>query len=155
MQPGQLVQFLGRVSGKESASAFDCSPYFSHSLFAVEKIIMSHFDTLRTKLKDVELLKASLYELGFTVKTNAEVRGTGCQRIRADVVAVLNGDYDIGWSRSADGTLHLIADLWGVSVKHNMAELMASINQKFAVNQTLAAVKRPGLQNAIVKLVLQ
>ncbi|MEM7771583.1 MAG: enoyl-CoA hydratase-related protein, partial [Cyanobacteria bacterium P01_A01_bin.37] len=49
----------------------------------------------------------------------------------------------------------LIADLWGVAKKHNQTELINSINQKYAVNKTLAEVKRPGLQNANVKLVLQ
>ena len=39
--------------------------------------------------------------------------------------------------------------------KHNQTELINAINQKYAVNKTLAEVKRPGLQNANVKLVLQ
>ena len=51
--------------------------------------------------------------------------------------------------------LNLIADLWGVARHHNMAALLNSINQNYAVSQTLAAVKRPGLQNATVKLVMQ
>lgn len=116
---------------------------------------MSHFNTLRSRLTDAEMLKASLRDLGITVKTNSEVRGTGCQRAHADIVAVLEGDFDLGWSRNADGSLDLIADLWGVARKHNMAELLASINQKYAVNKTLAEVRRPGLQSANVKLVLQ
>lgn len=116
---------------------------------------MSHFNTLRSKLTDVEILKDSLRNLGFVVQTDAEVRGSGCQRIRADVVAVLEGGYDLGWSRNGDGSFNLVADLWGVARKHNMSELVNSINQKYAVNQTLAAVKRPGLQNANVKLVMQ
>jgi len=116
---------------------------------------MSHFNTLRSKLTDVEILKSSLRNLGLAIQTNAEVRGSGCQRIRADVVAVLEGNYDLGWSRNADGSLNLIADLWGVAKNHNMAALVNSINQSYAVNQTLAAVKRPGLQNATVQLVTQ
>jgi hypothetical protein len=43
----------------------------------------------------------------------------------------------------------------GVAKKHNQTELINSINQKYAVNRTLADVKRPGLSNANVKLVLQ
>ncbi len=116
---------------------------------------MSHFSTLRTKLTDAEILKATLRDLGICVKTDATVRGAGCQRVRADIVAILEGEYDMGWSRNADGSFDLIADLWGVAKKHNQAELITSINQKYAVNKTLAEVKRPGLQNANVKLVLQ
>jgi len=116
---------------------------------------MSHFSTLRTKITDAEILKSSLSDLGVTVKTEANIRGYHGQNVRADIVAVLEGDYDIGWSRNADGSFDLIADLWGVAKKHNQTELINSINQKYAVNKTLAEVKRPGLQNANVRLVLQ
>ncbi len=116
---------------------------------------MSHFSTLRTKISDAEILKSSLSDLGVTVKTEANIRGYNGQNVRADIVALLEGDYDIGWSRNADGSFDLIADLWGVAKKHNQTELINSINQKYAVNKTLAEVKRPGLQNANVRLVLQ
>ncbi|MDJ0727788.1 MAG: DUF1257 domain-containing protein [Prochloraceae cyanobacterium] len=116
---------------------------------------MSHFSTLRTKINDAEILKASLRDLGITVKTNADVRGYNGQRVRSDIVAVLEGEYDLGWSCNSDGSFDLIADLWGVAKKHNQTELINSINQKYAVNKTLAEVKQQGLQNANVKLVLQ
>ena len=116
---------------------------------------MSHFSTLRTKITDAEVLTSSLADLGITVKTEANIRGYNGQNVRADIVAVLEGDYDIGWSRNTDGSFDLIADLWGVAKKHNQTELINSINQKYAVNKTLAEVKRPGLQNANVRLVLQ
>ena len=116
---------------------------------------MSHFSTLRTKITNSEILQSSLSDLGLSVKTEANIRGYRGQNVRADIVAVLEGDYDIGWSRNADGSFDLIADLWGVAKKHNQTELINSINQKYAVNKTLAEVKRPGLQNANVRLVLQ
>ncbi|PSO59876.1 MAG: hypothetical protein BRC51_04780 [Cyanobacteria bacterium SW_12_48_29] len=116
---------------------------------------MSHFSTLRTKIADAEILKTSLKDLGLTVKNNADVRGYNGQRVRADLVAVLEGEYDLGWSRNSDGTYDLIADLWGVAKKHNQTELINSINQKYAVNKTLSEVKQRGLENANVKLVAQ
>lgn len=116
---------------------------------------MSHFSTLRTKITDAEILKNSLRDLGITVKNEADVRGYNGQRVRADIVAVLDGEYDLGWSRNSDGTFDLIADLWGVAKKHNQTELINSINQKYAVNKTLSEVKQRGLQNANVKLVVQ
>ena len=116
---------------------------------------MSHFSTLRTKVTDAEVLKSSLRDLGITVKTEADVRGYNSQHIRADIVATLEGDYDLGWSRNVDGSFDLIADLWGVAKKHNQTDLINSINQKYAVNKALTEVKRPGLSNANVKLVLQ
>jgi Protein of unknown function (DUF1257) len=121
----------------------------------LKEINMSHFNILRSKLTNVEILKSSLRHLGIVVQTNAEVRGSDGQQVRADIVAVLEGDYDLGWTRNVDGSLDLVADLWGVAKKHDMAALINSINQNYAISQTLAAVKRPGLQNASVKLVLQ
>lgn len=115
---------------------------------------MSHFSTLRTKITDAEILKCSLQDLGIAIKTEADVRGYNGQRVRSDIVAVLDGEYDLGWSQNANGTFDLIADLWGVAKKHNQTELINAINQKYAINQTLAQVKRPGLQNANVKLVV-
>jgi Protein of unknown function (DUF1257) len=116
---------------------------------------MSHFSTLRTKIADAEILKTSLRDLGINVKIEADVRGYNGQRLRADIVATLEGDYDLGWSRNADGSFDLIADLWGVAKKHNQTELINSINQKYAINRTLNEVRRPGLSNANVKLVVQ
>ena len=116
---------------------------------------MSHFSTLRTKLTDAAILKATLRNLGICVQSDATVRGAGCRRVRADIVAVLEGEYVLGWSRNADGSFDLIADLWGVAKKYNQAELINSINQKYAVNKTLSNVRQPGLQNANVKLILQ
>lgn len=124
-------------------------------LTIIEEIQMSHFSTLRTKISDAEILKTSLRDLGIVVKTEANVRGYNGQRVRADIVAILEGEYDLGWSRNGDGSFDLIADLWGVAKVHNQTELINSINQKYAVNRTLAEVKRPGLQNANVKLVVQ
>jgi hypothetical protein len=57
---------------------------------------MSHFSTLRTKITDGQILINSLRDLGYTVKLNAEVRGYNGQRVRADIVAQLEGDYDLG-----------------------------------------------------------
>ena len=88
---------------------------------------MSHFSTLRTKITDAEILKASLSDLGISVKSEADVRGYNGQRVRSDIVATLEGEYDLGWSRNSDGSFDLIADLWGVAKKHNQTELINSI----------------------------
>ncbi|MBD2088925.1 DUF1257 domain-containing protein [Microcoleus sp. FACHB-1515] len=116
---------------------------------------MSHFSTLRSKLTDAEMLKAALRDLGMTFKTDANVRGLCDESVPADIVLVLDGDCDLGWSRSADGSFAIVADLWGVAKHHNLEQLLGAINQKYAINQTLSTVKRPGLQNANVKLMVQ
>ncbi len=106
----------------------------------------SHFSTLRTKIKqsDVEILKASLYDLGIAFKSNADIRGSGRTHVHADIVAVLEGKFDIGWVVNKDGYLDLVADLWGVAEKYNQTLLINSINEKFSVNKTLAQLKNTG-----------
>ena len=116
---------------------------------------MSHFSTLRSKLTDAEILKASLRDLGMTFRTDSKVRGLCNQSVPADIVLALEGDCDLGWARSEDGSFAIVADLWGVAKHHNLEKLMSAINQKYAINKALTAVKRPGLQNANVKLMMQ
>lgn len=116
---------------------------------------MSHFNTLRTKITDAEVLQTSLRDLGIAVNTNAEVRGYNGQSVRADIVAILEGEYDLGWCRNVDGSFDLVADLWGVAKKHNQTELINAINQKYAMNKTLAQLQQQGLQQANVTLTVQ
>ncbi|KAF3889290.1 MULTISPECIES: DUF1257 domain-containing protein [Nostocales] len=116
---------------------------------------MSHFRSFPTKLTDLEILKTTLRDLGLHAIVNGTVRGVNGQRVSADIVAVLDGECDLGWSRNNDGTFDLIADIPGVAIKHNQAQLIHSINQKYAINKTLSQIKQPGLQNSNVKLVVQ
>ncbi|NMG05335.1 DUF1257 domain-containing protein [Brasilonema sp. UFV-L1] len=116
---------------------------------------MSHFRSFPTKLTDAEILKTTLRDLGIRVITDGTVRGVNGQRVHADIIAVLEGECDIGWCSNDDGTFDFIADVPGVAIKHNQAQLINSINQKYAVNKTLSQLKQSGLQNANVKLVVQ
>jgi len=105
---------------------------------------MSHFSTIKTQITDAEILIKSLQDLGFIVQTTAQVRGHNGLRLQADVVAVLPGHYDLGWTRNTDGTYDLVADLWGVAKQHNQQQLLDAINQKYAVNKTMVEIKRLG-----------
>ncbi|MBE8993222.1 DUF1257 domain-containing protein [Microcystis aeruginosa] len=104
-----------------------------------------HFSTLTTKITDAEILVKSLQDLGIIVKREADVRGSNGQRVRVDIVAVLEGDYDLGWIRNTDGSFDLIVDILGVAKKHDQTELINSINAKYAVNKTLKEIKERGL----------
>jgi hypothetical protein len=105
---------------------------------------MSHFSTIKTQITDERILIQSLQDLGFSVQTSAQVRGHNGLRLQADVVAVLPGHYDLGWTKNADSTYDLVADLWGVAKQHNQQQLLDAINQKYAVNKTISEIKRLG-----------
>ncbi|BAC91034.1 DUF1257 domain-containing protein [Gloeobacter violaceus] len=105
---------------------------------------MSHLSTLPTKLNNVQLLIASLQDLGVQVKIDAEARG-GCGRnFRADVVAVLAGEYDLGWALNAEGNLDLVGDLQGVARYHNPTEFIDAVNQKYALKKALHQIQTSG-----------
>jgi len=72
---------------------------------------MSHFSTLRTKSPMPKSSRSDLRDYS----KNKPMSGYNGQRLRADLVAVLEGEYDLGWSRNSDGSFDLIADLWGVA----------------------------------------
>jgi hypothetical protein len=93
-----------------------------------------HFTTLRTRITDLQLLKLTLEEMGLKVRTNTYIRGGGGQRVKADVVAVLEGYYDMGWMRQEDGTVDLITNLTGVAQTYDQKELISSIGQRYAEN---------------------
>lgn len=102
-----------------------------------------YFSTLRSKMTDAEILKATLRDLGIAVKTEADIRGSNTgMRVRCDIVAVLEGECDIGWQRNSDGSFDMIADLWGLSKKHDQTKLINSIHRKYVLNKTLAEVKQ-------------
>lgn len=98
----------------------------------------SYFSTLRSKIKDAEILKKTLRDLGIFVKTDADIRGSLGKRARADVVAVLEGGCDIGFAINSDGTYDIVLDIWGVAQKHNQTQLINLINPKYAVNKIIA-----------------
>jgi len=105
---------------------------------------MSHFSILPTRITDAETLRLSLMDLGLTVKTHAAVRGDRCQQIDAEVVAVLPGDYDLGWTRNAEGSFDLVGDLWGVARKHNPTDLINRINSRYALHKAMEQVRLSG-----------
>lgn len=58
---------------------------------------MSHFSSVRTKITNKQLLIDSIHEAGKQVQTNYAVRGWRGQAVEAAVVAVLDGEYDLGF----------------------------------------------------------
>ncbi|MDJ0688614.1 MAG: DUF1257 domain-containing protein [Xenococcaceae cyanobacterium MO_188.B32] len=94
------------------------------------------FSRLRTKIRDDQALISSLQHLNIPVRTNAEVRG-GLNNKRADIVAVLQGNCDIGWTRSSDGTFELIADLSGLRKTYNQTELMSMIYIIYSIKSSI------------------
>ena len=92
----------------------------------------SHFSKLRTRMTDSELLKATLQDLDIPIKLNDYVRGGRniegeYVQVQADIVVVLVGDYDIGFSLDSDGYYNLVTGLWGIAKAYNQTLLISCI----------------------------
>jgi hypothetical protein len=80
---------------------------------------MSHFTRIRTKLKDVEVVKKVLRDMGYEPVEDPEggqviVRGWAGDTRKADM-KVARGEFDIGFVCSADG-FELIGDFTGMQL---------------------------------------
>lgn len=96
---------------------------------------LGHFSMMRSEMRDAEILQAALKALEIPVQSNADVRGSNGQLYPAEMVAVLEGKFDLGFVRAEDGTFNLVADLWGLSQKYDNPILIQAIKHQYAVLQ--------------------
>lgn len=90
-----------------------------------------HFTTLRSHMRDASPLKAALKALEIPIQVDADVRGSNGQTYRAEIVAVLEGRFDIGYSRAEDGSFNIIVDLWGLAQRYDNVALINGIYQQY------------------------
>ncbi|HID22251.1 MAG TPA: DUF1257 domain-containing protein [Planctomycetaceae bacterium] len=77
---------------------------------------MSHFTTVKTVIRDLELLQETLRQLhyNFQVGERLPIRGFAGSRQYGQVVINTGSRYDIGFQQQADQTYQVCADWWGV-----------------------------------------
>ena len=109
---------------------------------------MSHFSTIKTKLKDKSQLQEALEILQYDVKQDQELRVTGNHGIGHETVeAELAIGTDIGFRMNPmTGNYELVADLetWNQPVP--VERLMDKVNQQYARMTIHNTVKEMGFQ---------
>jgi len=109
---------------------------------------MSHFSTIKTKLKDKSQLQEALEILQYDVKQDQELRVTGSHGIGHETVeAELAIGTDIGFRMNPmTGNYELVADLetWNQPVP--VERLMDKVNQQYARMTLHNTVKELGFQ---------
>ena len=109
---------------------------------------MSHFTTIRTKLKSKPLLVEALELLQYDVKEDQELRVTGSHGIGHETVeAEIAIGTDIGFRQNIiTGEYELVADLetWNQSVP--VERLLDKVNQQYARMTVHNTVKKMGFQ---------
>jgi hypothetical protein len=122
---------------------------------------VSHFTHIQTRIHDLSALQAACGELGLQLVQNAEARGYGSNRIRADWVIRLRGPYDVALQKQEDGSFRVTADLWAGHVERELGKDFGRLKQFYGVHKaTLEArkkgltVRRQQLANGAIRLAL-
>lgn len=102
---------------------------------------MSHFTTITVEIKNGDLLKQALEELGYPVKQNTLVRGYLGNATNAEYVIPMPNAYDLGFRKVGD-RYELIADMWGVAM--NVEDFLGELNQKYATKTVLQSATQQG-----------
>ena len=111
---------------------------------------MSHFTSVKTKIKNMSMLRRILKELGYEY-TEAEegqkvkVLGYQGQKTDADLVIHASKTYEIGVKQTAEGMV-FVADWWGVETTRGVSEedFVNQITQRYAYHTVKEAVSAKG-----------
>jgi len=124
---------------------------------------MSHFTKVKTALKDLDMIKKSLDDLGINWNTTMTVlKGYKAQNQSVNLVIKQNNNYDIGFTWNGI-EYHLIADLqfwqqpWPVDI------FLDKITQRYAYNSIIKTTEEERFQrieetsqeNGSIRLILQ
>ena len=90
-----------------------------------------HLSRLRTSKNDLERLARALDNLGIFHLEDAFIRSNNrYSSVKADLIAVLEGEYDIGWVREGND-VYMVCDLWGVAQAHDHVALINNISAAY------------------------
>ena len=111
---------------------------------------MSHFTTVETKIKNLNLLKRVLKELGYAyteaeVNQHVKVRGYQGQKTDAEMVIHASKTYDVGVRVTEKGVV-FVADWWGVETTRGVSEevFIKQIVQRYSYHTVMEAVQAKG-----------
>ena len=109
---------------------------------------MSHFSTIRTKLKNKPILQEALEILQYDVKEYQELKVTGAHGIGHETVeAELAIGTDIGFRlNEITGVYELVADLETWNQPISVERFMDKVNQQYARMTVHNTVKKMGFQ---------
>jgi len=102
---------------------------------------MSHFTSIKVQIKNGEILKDILQELGYQVEVDTNIRGYQGNQTQAQYVIRQDNGYDLGF-RSQGDNYELVADFWGARI--NQQEFLNQISQKYAHKTLLSQVGQEG-----------
>lgn len=98
---------------------------------------MSHLSILPTVLRELDLLDASLRDLGFSPESGGNLQGFAEDRQPVDLSVRLADGQRLGWRRQGDGQLVLVADLQRIGRSRSLRPLIGTITRRYAARLAL------------------
>ncbi|MEE2779595.1 MAG: DUF1257 domain-containing protein [Myxococcota bacterium] len=112
---------------------------------------MSHFTSVKTKIKSLTSLERALEDLGYTYSRAEEgqlVTVKGYQGETTDAVISIHASktYDIGVKVGEDGTCEFVADWWGVESTRGVEEeeFVKKLTQRYSYHKVIEEVRKKG-----------
>ncbi len=109
---------------------------------------MSHFTTVKTKIRDMVCLRQALEDLDYQFSEAEEgvsVKGYHGQTLKADIAIHASKTYDVGVQVTEQG-IELVADWWGVETTRGLTEeaFANQLTQRYAYHKIVKEVKARG-----------
>tara|TARA_B100000287_G_C20319087_1_gene657067 strand:+ start:333 stop:710 length:378 start_codon:yes stop_codon:yes gene_type:complete len=104
---------------------------------------MSHFSTIKTKLKDKDVLIKALNTLNYAVQENVLLENPSDHQHEQWQVEVAVTRY-VGFRRAKDGTLHLVAELDAWEEPFPIERFLQKVNQAYAREMVVETVQQKG-----------
>ena len=112
---------------------------------------MSHFTSVKTKIRDLVCLKRALEDLNYAYSEAAQGQTVTVKGYQGDTMeAVLSihasRTYDIGVQLAADGTYEFVADWWGVETTRGVEEetFINTLTQRYSYHKVIEEVRKKG-----------
>jgi hypothetical protein len=124
---------------------------------------MSHFSNIKTKIRNLDSLKAALNDVGIDWKSGpGEVRGYQGNTLQAEIVVKQNNNYDIGFSWNGN-EYELVADLQYWQQPLTVEGFLRQVTQRYAYhtvvneasNQGFAVTEQQKNKDGSIRLVVQ
>ena len=124
---------------------------------------MSHFSNIKTKIRNLDSLKAALNDIGVDWKSGPrEVRGYQGNTVKAEVVVEQPNNYDIGFSWNGS-EYDLVADLQYWQQPLTVEGFLRKVTQRYAYHTVVNEASNQGFeiteqqknQDGSIRLVVQ
>ena len=112
---------------------------------------MSHFTSVKTKIKNQICLVRALKDLGYEVveaEQGQTVQVRGYQGQKADGIMTIKASktYDIGVKVGVDGTYEFFADWWGVETTRGVSEedFIKQVTRRYSYHMVKQEIEKKG-----------